>query len=65
MKDHNRIDDRVGEMADKVKGKTNEVVGAARGDMGQELKGKGQRMRGGIRGAINDVRDERERDRIR
>ena len=34
---------------DKVKGKTNEVVGDATGDKTQELKGKGQQAKGNLK----------------
>lgn len=62
MTDKTRIEDRASEAWDKAKGKTNEVVGAARGDTGQELKGKAQGLKGDVKGGINDMRDRR-RDR--
>ena len=62
MTNDSRIGDRASEAWDKTKGKTNEVVGAARGDTGQELKGKGQGLKGDIKGGINDMKDRR-RDR--
>lgn len=58
MAETDRIDDRASEAWDKAKGKTNEVVGAARGDLGQELKGKGQHLKGRAKGALNDARDD-------
>ena len=58
MTDTERIEDRASEAWDKTKGKTNEVVGAARGDLGQELKGKGQQIKGNVKGGLNDLKDE-------
>lgn len=56
MDNENRIGDRASEAWDKVKGKTNEVVGAARGDRMQELKGKGQGIKGSLKEGINDLK---------
>lgn len=53
-----RIKERADEAWDKVKGKTNEVVGAARGDRSQELRGKAQTVKGNLKGGLNDVKDE-------
>lgn len=63
MIDKDRIDDRASEAWDKAKGKTNDVVGAARGDTGQQLKGKGQQIKGNLKGGINDMRRDADRDR--
>lgn len=41
---------------DKIKGKTNDAVGGARGDMGQQLKGKGQQIKGEGKEAIHDLK---------
>lgn len=57
MEKETPIEDRASENWDKVKGKTNEVVGAARGDLGQEMKGKGQQLRGHVKEGVNDARD--------
>ncbi|MFA5861079.1 MAG: CsbD family protein [Candidatus Thermoplasmatota archaeon] len=43
--------------SDKIKGKTNEVVGHLRGDKSQELKGKAQKVMGDAKHAVRDVAD--------
>lgn len=47
---------------DKMKGKTNDAVGGARGDLGQQLKGKGQKIVGEGKEALHDA-EMRRRDR--
>lgn len=42
---------------DKIKGKTNEVVGDLRGDKSQEMKGKAQQGIGEGKNALNDVKE--------
>jgi uncharacterized protein YjbJ (UPF0337 family) len=37
---------------DKVKGKTNELIGKATGDKSQEVKGKGQQAKGAAKDKI-------------
>jgi uncharacterized protein YjbJ (UPF0337 family) len=39
---------------DKIKGKTNQAVGEARGDKGQEVKGHAQEAKGDVKRAIGD-----------
>jgi uncharacterized protein YjbJ (UPF0337 family) len=38
--------------AKQVKGKVNDVVGAARGDTGQQIKGKAQKVAGKVQEAV-------------
>lgn len=45
---------------DKIKGKTNQAVGNARGDKGQELKGHAQEAKGDVKGSMSR-RDKDER----
>lgn len=39
---------------DKIKGKTNDAVGGARGDLGQQLRGKAQQAKGHVKDALDD-----------
>lgn len=57
MTEQDRIKERASDAWDKTKGKTNEVVGKARGDMGQELKGKAQQAKGEIKEEYHDAKD--------
>lgn len=41
---------------DRIKGKTNDVVGAAKGDLGRQVKGKGQQALGAAKGAVARLR---------
>lgn len=63
MVEDNQTEERAGAAWDKTKGKTNEVVGAARGDLGQELKGKAQGAKGNLREGIQDLKEDREERR--
>ena len=45
-------EDKSAGMAKQVKGKTNEVVGAARGDTSQQVKGKVQKVVGKIQSKL-------------
>ena len=51
----------------QLKGKINDVVGAARGDTGQQLKGKAQKAVGKVQAELskNDRRASRDRARAR
>lgn len=43
---------------DKMKGKTNQVVGDLRGDKEQSLKGHAQEAKGDVKDAIGDVKSD-------
>jgi uncharacterized protein YjbJ (UPF0337 family) len=47
---------------DKIKGKANEVIGAATGDRKRETKGKGQKAKGDIKGKAEKKKAELESD---
>ena len=44
---------------DKMKGKTNQIVGDATGDKSQSLKGHAQEAKGDVKGAFTDLKRER------
>jgi uncharacterized protein YjbJ (UPF0337 family) len=51
------MDDKTSGTVDKIKGKTNEVVGHIRGDKSQEMKGKVQQGMGEGKHALKDAKD--------
>lgn len=44
---------------DKIRGKTNQVVGDLRGDKSQSLKGHGQEMKGDVKEALREPKRDR------
>lgn len=51
------IEDRLDSTKDKIKGKTNEVVGEMRGDERQKMKGHGQQVKGDLKEVGTDVKE--------
>ncbi|MEX0705742.1 MAG: CsbD family protein [Nitriliruptoraceae bacterium] len=51
-----------GQPRDKVKGKTNEVVGKATGDRSQQMKGKAQQVKGSVKNAVGAEKEEMDRE---
>ena len=47
---------------ERIKGKVNEVTGAAKGDTGQELKGKAQKTMGKAQRKIGEIQEDMDRD---
>ncbi|HEX2022493.1 MAG TPA: CsbD family protein [Candidatus Thermoplasmatota archaeon] len=55
------MDERTGTW-DKIKGKTNDAVGGARGDLGQQIRGKAQQVKGEGKDVLHDLKHRERRD---
>ncbi|HUR69419.1 MAG TPA: CsbD family protein [Candidatus Thermoplasmatota archaeon] len=51
------VGERIDNAKDKIKGKTNEVVGGATGNESQKLKGHGQQVKGDLKDVGTDIKE--------